>query len=124
MFSDDCSRQGLIDAIKKRHTYAATDNLIVETRMGDHFMGDEFDVTGPTPPLQVKVVGTGPIRQVEVIKNNAYVFTYKPREGETTASFTFNDTKAAETPAAYYYVRVEQVDGQMAWASPIWVNRK
>ena len=124
VFSDDFSRQGIIDAIKKRHIYAATDNLIVETRMGDHFMGDEFDVTGATPPLKVKAVGTGPIKQIEVVKNNTYVFTYRPKEGKTSASFTFNDANAADTPAAYYYVRVEQTDGQMAWASPIWVNRK
>jgi hypothetical protein len=124
VFSDDFSRQGIIDAIKKRHTYAATDNLIVETRMGGHFMGDEFDVTGPTPALEVKAVGTSPIKQIEVIKNNVYVFTYKPKPGETTSSFTFNDSKAADTASAYYYVRVEQLDGQMAWASPIWVNRK
>jgi hypothetical protein len=23
-----------------------------------------------------------------------------------------------------YYVRVEQVDGNMAWSSPVWVTRK
>jgi hypothetical protein len=100
------------------------DNIIMDVRMGGHFMGDEFDVQGAPPPLQVKIIGTGPIKQADVIKNNAYVFTHKPKPGAATAEFTFNDAKSADTPSAYYYVRVAQHDGQMAWASPIWVNRK
>ena len=33
---------GLLDAIRKRHTYGAMDNIILDVRMGEHFMGDEF----------------------------------------------------------------------------------
>ena len=124
VFTDDFSRQGLIDGFKCRHCYAATDNIIMDVRMGDHFMGDEFDVQGAPPALQVKIIGTGAIKQVDVVKNNAYVFTRKPKAGQATVEFNFSDAKAGDTPSAYYYVRVEQTDGQMAWASPIWVNRK
>ena len=42
VYTDDATRQGILDAIRKRHTYGATDNIILEVRMGDHFMGDEF----------------------------------------------------------------------------------
>jgi hypothetical protein len=27
---------------------------------------------------------------------------------------------ATDEPAAYVYARIEQVDGEIAWASPIW----
>ena len=32
--AEEFSRKGLIDAIKKRHTYAATDNIVLDVRMG------------------------------------------------------------------------------------------
>jgi hypothetical protein len=38
-------------------------------------------------------------------------------------SFTFAD-QAPLQGESYYYVRVIQVDDQMAWSSPIWLQRK
>jgi hypothetical protein len=31
---------------------------------------------------------------------------------------------SAGSGESYYYVRVEQADGQLAWSSPIWTRRK
>ena len=45
---DDASRQGILDAIRKRHTYGATDNIILDVRMGEHFMGDDFALSKPS----------------------------------------------------------------------------
>ena len=42
VYTGDPTRQGILDAIRKRHTYGATDNIILDVRMGEHFMGDEF----------------------------------------------------------------------------------
>ena len=41
--------------------------------------------------------------------------------GEREVAFSFRDTNA-EAGSSYYYVRIQQEDGQMAWASPIWVD--
>ncbi len=35
--------------------------------------------------------------------------------------FTYTDTSPAK-PGDYYYVRVRQIDGAMAWASPFWIG--
>ena len=35
--------------------------------------------------------------------------------------FEYTDTESAEE-GDYYYVRVTQLDGGMAWSSPIWVG--
>ena len=40
-----------------------------------------------------------------------------------TAQFTWMDNKL-DAGSNYYYVRVLQRDGQIAWSSPIWVNYK
>ena len=66
-------------------------------------MGEQFETTG-TPELSVAVDGTGPIAQIDVIKNNTYVYKVSPRE--KSAHFEYVDT--AITPGdSYYYVRAE-----------------
>ena len=112
------TRQDLIDAMKARHTYAATDNIILDVRIGDHLMGDAFS-TSEASVVKVKAVGTVPLSRVVVIKNNEFVYTAEP--GEKESSFEFRDEKVQEGES-YYYVRVEQSDGSLAWSSPIWVN--
>ncbi|MEO7650486.1 MAG: hypothetical protein ABIZ80_08445, partial [Bryobacteraceae bacterium] len=112
-------REDLLNAMRARHVYAATDNIIVDVRIGDHLMGDIFE-SRETPVLKVKVEGTGPIDRIEVIKNNKFVHTVRPNG--SSAAFEFRD--ASVTPGeSYYYVRVEQAAGQLAWSSPIWVRR-
>jgi hypothetical protein len=61
----------------------------------------------------------GAIALVTVIKNNTFVHTVRP-EGESVA-FEYRDTDI-KPGESYYYVRVEQAAGQMAWSSPIWVT--
>ena len=112
------TRQDLIDGMKARHTYAATDNIILDVRIGDHLMGDAF-LSSEMPVLKVKAVGTVPLSRIVVIKDNEFVYTAEP--GTKQSSFEFRDEKV-QGGESYYYVRVEQSDGSLAWSSPIWVN--
>ena len=120
VYTDDYSRQGIVEAIRKRRTYGATDNIILEYRADDHFMGEEF-TTAKAPKLSVKVIGTDDVVQIDIIKNNTFAYTTKP--DKRTAQFTWMDNKL-NVGLSYYYVRVAQRDGQLAWSSPIWVNYK
>ena len=54
------TRAAILDAFKKRHCYAATDNILLDVRSGEHLMGDEFDPSGPVR-LNVLAHGTRPI---------------------------------------------------------------
>lgn len=114
------SRQDILDAMKARHSYAATDNIIVDFRIGDHLMGDIFSTADP-PVLKVKVIGTGPIARLTVIKNNRFVHTLAPNQKSVEFAYRDADFQPGES---YYYVRVEQADGSLAWSSPIWVTRR
>jgi histidinol dehydrogenase len=88
--------------------------------MGSAMMGDEITLS-KLPPLTAKIIGTAPIAQVDVIKDNQYVYTAKPNKQEVTLTYLDNQPTQG---TSYYYVRVMQTDGQMAWASPIWVTWK
>jgi len=69
----------------------------------------------------VNVIGTGPIRRIDVIHNETYAYEATPT-GQRTANFTYVDSHPAPGENRYY-VRVEQEDGNMAWSSPVWVLR-
>jgi len=34
----------------------------------------------------------------------------------------YTDMDAKQGKSSYYYVRVEQADGNLAWASPMWIT--
>ena len=75
--------------------------------------------TDRAPELRIMVRGTAPIHRIDIIRNNAYVYTEQP--GVREISFVFRDS-AAPPGNSYYYVRVQQEDTQVAWGSPIWVS--
>ena len=78
-------------------------------------MGEEFATDRP-PRLDVRVIGTGPIARIDIIKDNTFVYTAHPDVEEVSFSYT---DRSIEPGTHYYYVRVIQADDNMAWASPI-----
>ncbi|MEO7653228.1 MAG: hypothetical protein ABIZ80_22445, partial [Bryobacteraceae bacterium] len=95
-----------------------TDNILLEYWMGDHLMGDDF-TAAKVPDLRVKIRGTAPVAKVSIIRNNKYISQQTP--GTQDVAFTFRDTQPL-AGTSYYYLRVEQANGQTAWSSPIWVT--
>ncbi len=115
------TRESIFDAFKKRHCYAATDNIVLDVRSGGHLMGDEFTASGPVS-LKVFARGTAPIKKVDIIKDFVYVYSTTP--GNDTVDFQWTDLEPeAAGDLSWYYVRVIQDDGEIAWGSPIWVHK-
>jgi hypothetical protein len=119
VYVKDLSRESLLDAFKKRHIYAATDNILADVRSGDHMMGDVF-TTASLPSLRIKLTGTAKFAKVHIIKDNAYVYTKQPDSAEV--QFSWMDNAAVAGKRSYYYVRGEQEDGEIVWASPMWIT--
>jgi hypothetical protein len=119
--AEDDTRESVVDAFRRRHCYGATDNIVMDVRSGDHLMGDEFSVPLGTPvTLSVVVHGTRPIARVDVIKDFVYVYSTEPNTPRVVFSWTDNESRPAGL--SWYYIRAIQDDGQLAWASPIWVR--
>lgn len=124
VYAEEPTRQGVVEAMKKRHVYGATDNIIADTRCTDssgveHMLGEEFK-TAEAPTLKVKLVGTGPFANVVIIKDDATVHRVDP--GSADVEFSWTDPKPTPGKVSYYYVRGEQEDGELVWASPMWIN--
>jgi hypothetical protein len=111
-------REGLLDAVRKRHCYGATDDIIVDFRCGDAIMGDDVKTT-QAPTLAVKVVGTSDLDKVEILRDSEVVATLPVKGATCDAAWT---DPAPRAGVHYYYARILQKDAEIAWASPIWVE--
>jgi hypothetical protein len=116
------TREGVIEAFRKRRIYGATDNILADVRCGEHFMGEEFSVTSD-PVLRVHLVGTGEFAKIHVIRDGGVVYMSESQSKDV--SFEWRDTSPPSKGAtSYYYVRGEQKDGNLVWASPMWIHRQ
>ncbi|MDQ6705306.1 MAG: hypothetical protein M3Z85_04995 [Acidobacteriota bacterium] len=118
IFVKDATRESVLDGLKKRHVYGATDNILADVRSGAHMMGDSFS-TSSRPSLQVKMMGTSKFAKVHVIKDNNYVYSIEPKSADV--SFSWIDSAAVQGKTSYYYVRGEQDNGEIVWVSPMWI---
>lgn len=118
VYTPENSRQAIVDAIRRRHTYGSTSNILVDFQANGHFMGDEFS-TKDKPQLTLKAVGTGKFSEVRLIRNNEYIYTAPADKVEVEVKFT---DMAPKSGTNIYYFRLLQEDGEVAWSSPIWVN--
>ena len=113
------TRDGVLEALRQRHVYAATDDILADVRSGSHLMGDAFS-SPELPELHVRLSGTAPFARVHIIKNNRYVYGSEPNANDV--EFSWRDNAAAHGKTSYYYVRAEQQDGEIVWASPFWIT--
>jgi hypothetical protein len=123
LIAEEHTREGLMDAIRKRHAYASTDNIILDYRLQtdgkEYIQGDIVRSESGKFQFRIKVIGTAPIRQIDVIRNNQFVLTLQNKGAEVDLTYVDERPVAGES---YYYIRVQQANDQMAWSSPIWIT--
>lgn len=120
VYTPDTSREAIHESIRHRRTYGATDNIVLEFRVGDAFMGEETTADG-SQRIRVRARGTDRIAALHLIRDGNYVYKVEP--GRAEAEFEFLDVDSAPG-THWYYVRLEQEDGELAWSSPIWIEQK
>ena len=123
VYTPSPARGDIFESIQKRHTYGATDNIVLEFWLGGHFMGDDFSAH-EKQNLRVRVQGTDEIEKIHVIRDAKYIYTISPGQnspGKREVEFEYADNEVG-TGEHWYYIRVEQKDQELAWSSPIWVT--
>jgi len=121
---EEPTREGVLDALRRRHSYGAMDNIIVVFTSGEHLMGDQFQ-TAKRPEFEVQAIGTDKIARVvfvRAIKGEVPKYVYETRPNSKKISLRWVDTDPVPNTPACYYVRIEQSDGKLAWASPMWIT--
>ncbi len=122
VWADSLTRDGIFDALRARRCYATTGaRIIVRFSLGDTPMGGEIaaeEISGPAE-LQAEIIGTAALSAIELVKNNREIATVS--SADSRASVTLSDAEPAR-PGDYYYLRITQADGEMAWASPVFIT--
>lgn len=134
--ANEQTKSSLAEALYNRSCYASTgERIIVGLYLAGHAMGSE--VSSATKHgllvnrhLSGYVAGTTDLKTVEIIRNGKVIKTFTC--DSYSMNFTYDDmtpldkvvidAKDKKPPFVYYYLRVTQKDGHMAWSSPIWVD--
>jgi hypothetical protein len=123
VYAEDLTRQAILDAIRARRTFGTTAaRIFLDVRVNGLIMGETGSESGGKP-VQVKIRVRCPqdIDRIEVCRNNRFVYASQPEKREADLTFLDNEPLAGYS---YYYVRVMQKDGEMAWSSPVWLGAK
>lgn len=118
-------RASILEAIRTRRCYATSGvPILLDVRLNGVLMGGTVTAApGDAVAMEVHVLGTAPLKAAYVVRNGDDVYRV---EGGGKASLGFEyeekgfDGGCSGSP--FYYVRVVQEDGEVAWSSPIWVQ--
>jgi hypothetical protein len=135
LLAPEYSRDALFNALYNRKCYATTGaRIVVYFNIAGAPMGSELNSKDKPGLLYNRyidgfVAGTQPLEEVAIFRNGSLLKSFKDQK-ETFSFETYDDellekvilTPDLDKPFAYYYIRVTQKDGHVAWASPIWID--
>lgn len=120
VYAPELTREAVYDALKDRRCYGTTgERILLWFELNGSMMGREIQGDGSPRRILVEALGTARVSRVEVIRNNRVVHSVRGTSEHTALEWEDTASLAGDV---YYYVRVTQVDGAMAWSSPIWVD--
>ncbi|MCF7806496.1 MAG: DUF3604 domain-containing protein [Simkaniaceae bacterium] len=132
------TREALIQALYNRSCYATTGpRIVVSFFVAGAGMGSELCLVNK-PGLQYNrhisgcIAGTSDLEEIQIIRNGSLLHSFKPKD-TYYHELTFDDATPfdqitltppieGQSPFAYYYIRVIQKDGHIAWGSPVWID--
>jgi hypothetical protein len=117
--SPSLDRRGIWESLSSRNTYGCTDaRMLLSFRVDGHRMGSTLS-SGRPPRIEAWAAGTSPIERLEIVRDDRLLHVHRGRE-----MIESTDTRdhGIRPGRHYYYLRATQMDGEMAWSSPIWVN--
>ncbi len=129
--ASELTREAVFDALWARRCYGTTGvRIILDFELNGHLMGEEFRLSEGPRVIRARIIGTSRIQKLQIIRNNQELFEESADspslEVEFTDSEPLDSTLIEDSEGrpsfAYYYLRVTQRDGNLAWSSPIWVT--
>jgi hypothetical protein len=132
------NRPAVFEALYRRRVVATTGaRILLSFTLDDRPYGGEWSLRerpelAARRHLEVEWHGTAPLARLDVIRGNRVAHSVAGTGG-LDLCMAWDDVKPIENvwlppaqfcphPFLFYYVRAIQTDGEVAWASPIWVD--
>ena len=129
VFAPSLEREAIYNAIRKRRCYATLGGRpILRFTINGAFMGESLQLprADAVKHIVCDVAGSAELARVEVIKNGETFFQFVTKDmGSHNRTCDYREEFPDTTPSQagdYYYLRIQQCDGALAWSSPIWMD--
>jgi hypothetical protein len=116
------TREAIWQAMDQRRTYATSGVPIVcDFGVNGVASGGEGRLgRGEAVHFSARLHGTAPIQRIEIISGARCLWQAQPNRLDVELEGEVLPAPAGD--AAYYYLRLRQVDGHRAWLSPVWLD--
>lgn len=132
VYAKNLTRKDIFEALMSRRTFATTGSrMLIYFSVNDAIMGCEVTVS-PNDVRYIigKVIAEEQISLLQVIRNGEIVYEQKQKTCEAKIEWQDNDKLAKLCPKrsltadrfVYYYLRVETLNHDIGWSSPVWVH--
>jgi hypothetical protein len=121
VWAKENSRKAILDALRARRCYGTSGaRIALEMRANGRFMGEKTQ-DGATGDVTIDVHAICPndVARISVCRGGEWIHEERPSGRDFAMKFTDANPPAG---AKWYYVRVEQTDGELAWSSPVWLG--
>ena len=119
-YAKELTREAIWDAFWNYRVYATSfDRIYVEFTVNGQIMGSNLETTAQSL-IEYYVVGAEDDLEVFLIRNNTVIRKDSSSIGYLQVSYK-DDTPVGNN---FYYIRVVQNNGERAWSTPVWVERR
>ena len=135
VIAGELTREAIWESLQARRCYAATScRILLDFRLNEHMMGQDVEVNRENMKnfevreLEVRAAGTYEISRIVIVRNGKEV--YRENIDKMDAAVTWKDSDKFQDAAdgniggIYYYAKIYQHDGNMAWSSPVWLTMR
>ncbi|POZ89376.1 MULTISPECIES: DUF3604 domain-containing protein [Petrotoga] len=126
VFARKCTREEIFSGLHERKSIATTHpRIILLFKINSYFLGNVVYFSKSfEEKREIEITALAPktIKQVEIIKNGE-IISSKNYSTSQYLEAKYEDSEPIKENT-YYYVRLLQDDGHIAWASPIWFLKK
>lgn len=109
------TRASIFAALRARRTYATSGvPIYLDVDAAGQPMGSAIASVTPVR-VRARATGNGEVRAISIVTASGVAASAKGRGAHADCE--------ASIEAGWAYARVEQTDGEMAWSSPVWIDR-
>ncbi len=123
VWAKELTRKAILQAVRARHCYGTSGaKMALQLSSGSAMMGDKVKRPDRKIAFHVKAIAARDIKELVIFRNNRIVHTVKP--GKKQIELDWTDENPPKEKLLWYYTRIQAVDEELAWTSPIWFTGK